>query len=94
MRHQPFQLYPLVYQYQDRFLGGSLLYLKDPINGIGIEGIGPQPIQIAGGESDNPALLDDGADILNYFRLGIFTIEFINFQSFWLFPQLAGPSPV
>ena len=71
-----------------------MLYIEDPINAISIEGIGSQPIQTAGGKSDNPALLDDGADNLNYFRFGMFTIDFINFQFFWLFPQLGGPFPV
>lgn len=71
-----------------------MLYFKHPVDCCGIEGIGTQSVQTAGGKSDNPALFEGGAGTLNYFGLGMFMTDFINFQSFALFPQLAGSSPV
>ena len=94
MPDKTFKLSSVVYQYQYRFLRRSLFQLKHPINSFGIEGIGTQPIEAAGGESDNPALLDEDDGTLNYFGLGMFMTNFINFQFFSLFSQLDGPFPV
>ena len=55
-------------------MGGSLLYFKHPINRIGIEGIGPQPIQTAGWKSNNTDLFNEVDGPLNYFGLGMFRV--------------------
>ena len=68
--------------------------MKDPINSCGIEGIGTQPVEAAGGESDHPALFDEDDRTLNNFGLRMFMIDFINFQSSSLFSRPDGPSPV
>ena len=72
----------------------SLLDFKYPVDCCGIEGIGTQPVQTTGWKYDNTTLFDGGDGTLNYFGLGVFTVYFINFQSFSLFAPLGGPFPV
>ena len=46
---------------------GAPFYLVDSIDGLGIEGVGPETVNSIGGEGDNPALFEDGDSEFNLF---------------------------
>jgi hypothetical protein len=62
-------------------LSGSLFYRKYSRHGIGIESIGAQSIQAAGGISDGPSRLDNRGRFFNGFMC---RVDRCNLYSPWL----------